>query len=178
MKQALSVAALLVAHVVFVLAQMPDLSGTWQLSSERSRIVAAAGLAGLVGAGAPEALHITQSANETVAIESRINESHARLYKPGARIVTPVTVGPAGTITMTSRWEGRMLVSEGTRESSSGPSRLVQQVKEAISLSPDGQTLTIEITTRGPEETSTSTLVYTRALDVGSCKTWPTPCKT
>jgi hypothetical protein len=177
MKLMLSIAALLAAPAASALAQAPDLSGTWQLSAERSRIAAAAGLAGLVSAGAPEALHITQAANGTVAIESRINESHARLYKPGVRIVTPVTVGPGGTITMTSRWEGRTLVSEGTRESASGPSTLVQQVKEVIGLSADGGTLTIEITTRSAEETSASTLVYARALAVGPCRTWPTPCK-
>jgi outer membrane protein assembly factor BamB len=168
---------LVAAPALGALAQTPDLSGTWQLSTERSRIAAAAGLAGLVSVGAPEALHITQAANGTVAIESRINESHARLYKPGVEIVTPVTVGAAGTITMTSRWERRTLVSEGRRESASGPSTMVRQVKEVIGLSADGRTLTIDITARRLEETSTSSLVYTRALDAGSCKTWPTPCK-
>jgi hypothetical protein len=79
---------------------------------------------------------------------------------------------------MTSKWDGRTLVSEGTRESSSGPSTVVQQIKEVIALAPDGRTLTIEITARVAEEANTSTLTYTRIGDVGPCKTWPTPCKT
>ena len=174
MRRVLSAAVLVTAHAALVLAQGADFSGTWRLAADRSRVVPTAGLTGLAGAGAPETLHITQPANGTVVIESQVNEGHARLYKPGARIVTPVTVGPGGTIAMTSRWEGRSLVSEGTRESSS----LAQQVKESIGLSSDGRTLTIEITTTGPDGPSASTLVYARTLDVGPCKTWPTPCKT
>lgn len=164
------------AHVALALAQAPDFSGTWRLDTERSRIAPTAGLAGLAGAGAPATLHITQPANGTLVIESQINEGHARLYKGGTRIVTPVTVGPGGSVAMTSRWDGRTLVSEGTRESSSGTSPSVQ-VKEVIGIAADGRTLTIDITTQGPEGTSTSTLMYTRIVDVGPCKTWPTPCK-
>lgn len=177
MRRALSAAVLATAHVALALAQAPDLSGTWRLDTERSRIAPTAGLAGLAGAGAPETLHVTQPANGTLVIESQINEGHARLYKPGIRIVTPVTVGPGGTVAMMSIWDGTTLVSEGTRESSSGASPIALQVKEVIGMASDGRTLTIDITTRGPEGTSTSTLLYTRIVDVGPCKTWPTPCK-
>jgi hypothetical protein len=177
MRRALS-ALFATAHVGLALAQAPDFSGTWRLDTERSRITPTAGLAGLAGAGAPDTLHITQPANGTLIIESQINEGHARLYKPGIRIVTPVTVGPGGSVAMASRWDGRTLVSEGSRESSSGASPVVQQVKEVIGLAADGRTLTIDITASGPEGTSTSTLMYTRITDVGPCKTWPTPCKT
>ncbi len=178
MRLAFSAAVLATAHATLALAQAPDFSGTWRLDPDRSRIVATAGLAGLAGAGAPDTLHVTQPANGTLVIESQINEGHARLYKSGTRIVTPVTVGPGGSVAMTSRWDGRTLVSEGTRESSSGASTIAQQVKEVIGVSADGRTLTIEIAAQGPEATGTSTLVYTRIADVGPCKTWPTPCKT
>jgi hypothetical protein len=178
MRRVISAALLAAVPVAFALAQTPDLSGTWQLDTERSRIASTASLAGLVGAGAPATLHITQPANGTLVIESQVNEGHARLYRPGLKVVTPVTVGPAGSIAMTSRWDGRTLVSEGTRESSSGPSTVVQQIREVIGVAADGRTLTIEITTKGTEESSTSTFVYTRIADVGPCKTWPTPCKT
>lgn len=166
------------AHVALALAQAPDFSGTWRLDTERSRIAPTAGLAGLAGAGAPATLHVTQPANGTLVIESQINEGHARLYKAGIKIVTPVTVGPGGSVAMTSRWDGHTLVSEGARESSSGTSPIVQQIKEVIGVAADGSTLTIDITTTGPEGTSTSTLMYARIVDVGPCKTWPTPCKT
>jgi outer membrane protein assembly factor BamB len=154
-----------------------NFSGTWKLDVARSRMTVAAGLAGLIGAGAPATLHITQPANGTVIVESQINESHSRLYTPGGRMTTPVTVGPAGSITMTSRWNGSTLESEGTRESTSGPSRVVTDVKEAMRLSADGGELIIDVTTKTGDQTSASTLVYTRTSDVGPCASWPTPCK-
>jgi len=160
-----------------VLAQAPpDFSGTWKLDPSRSRIAETAGLAGLIGAGAPDTLHITQPANGTLVIESQINEGHARLYRPGSRISTPVTVGQAGSITMTSRWDGRSLISEGTRETAASP--VVTHVKEVLSSSADGRTLTFEVTTSAGGEKSASTMAYTRTQDLGPCQTWPTPCKT
>lgn len=169
-------AVLMAVRALVVLAQAPDFSGTWRVDPSRSRIAETAGLAGLIGVGAPATLHITQPANGTLVIESQINEGHARLYRPGSRTSTPVTVGQAGSITMTSRWEGRALVSEGTRESASSP--VATHVKEVLSLSADGRTLTIEVTTTAAGDKSASTMVYSRTQDVGPCQTWPTPCKT
>ena len=171
-------AVLMLAGAAVADAQPPDFSGTWKLDASRSRVAEAAGLAGLIGAGAPATLHITQAANGTLVVESQINEGHARLYRPGRRISTPVTVGPAGRVAMTSRWEGRSLVSEGTREFTSGNSPVATQVREVLSLSADGRTLTIEVTTTAAGDESASTMVYTRTQDVGPCQTWPTPCKT
>lgn len=168
---------MVVARVASVLAQAPDFSGTWKLDPNRSRVTAEAGLAGLIGSGAPETLHITQPANGTLVIESQINEGHARLYTPGGKTSTPVFVGPAGSITMTSRWDARRLVSEGRRETASGTSTSVTDVKEVVSLSADGRTLTIDVTTTGPGDKSASTLIYTRTQEVGPCQSWPTPCK-
>jgi outer membrane protein assembly factor BamB len=158
-------------------ADAPDLSGTWKLDESRSRIDAAAGLPALIGSGAPGVLHITQPANGTVIVESQINESHSRLYAPGAKTTTPVTVGPAGSVTMTTRWKDGTLVSEGTREAASGPTKLVSGVKEVFRLSPDGRELTIEVATNTEGAAHASTLVYTRITDVGPCRSWPTPCK-
>lgn len=169
-------AVLLALRVAVVPAQAPpDFSGTWKLDPSRSRIAETAGLAGLSGAGAPGTLHITQPANGTLVIESQINEGHARLYRPGSRVSTPVTVGQTGSITMTSRWEGRSLVSEGTREFAASP--VATQVKEVLSSSGDGRTLTIEVTTTAAGDNGASTLVYTRSQGVSPCQTWPTPCK-
>ena len=70
---------------VVVHAQEVDLSGTWSLDEEQSRVRAEATLAGLIGAGAPRTLHITQPSNGTVVVESQINESYARLYVPGEK---------------------------------------------------------------------------------------------
>ena len=44
-----------------------------------------AGLAGLIAAGAPPMLYITQPANGSVVVESPINEGHVRMYQPGRK---------------------------------------------------------------------------------------------
>jgi hypothetical protein len=151
-----------------VFAQAPDFSGTWKLDSSQSQITPGAGLSGLIRAGTPQTLHVTQPANGTLIIESQINESHSRMYRPGGKSTTPV--GPTGTITMTTKWDGDVLISEGALEATAGSPT---PVKEVFRLSPDGRRLTIEITV----EKNVSTLVYARTQTVGTCQTWPTPCK-
>lgn len=146
-----------------------DLSGTWKLDPARST-VSSATLPGLIKSGAPQVLHVTHAANGTVIVESQINESHARLFKPGSATATPMW--PTGTVTATSRWEGRTLISEGSQDGAGAKIPL----KEVFALGNDGNTLTVTVTFAGPEK-SESTFVYTRATSVGSCKTWPTPCK-
>ena len=165
---------LAIARSAVILGQAPDFSGTWKLDAQRSRIAADAGLAGLIAAGAPETLYVTQPANGTLIIESPINESHARIYS--ARGTTSTPVGQGGSITMTSKWNGRTLMSEGRRESPSGATTVATPVKEIIALGDDGRTLTIDVTT-GSAENSTSRLVYTKIRTVEPCQSWPTPCK-
>jgi hypothetical protein len=147
------------------------LSGSWRLDTAASRVDPTAGLAGLIGAGAPPMLYVTQPANGTLIVESPINESHVRIYRPGVSTRTPV--GQGGTITMTSAWGPRTLTSEGTAVTAAGASATV---KETYSVSADGKTLTIEVKTAAPDATS-STLKYARITDVGPCESWPTPCK-
>jgi outer membrane protein assembly factor BamB len=156
--------------------QRPNFAGTWTLDTVRSRVNASAAVAGLIGSGAPPILHITQPANGTLIVESQVNESHARIYRPGGSSTTPVTVGAPGTIKMTSRWEAATLVGDGTRETTVGGSQVVDDVREAFSMNPDG-TLTIEVTTTISSEKHVSTLVYSRTTSVGPCQSWPTPCK-
>lgn len=154
--------------------QTPDFAGTWKMDEARSSVSPEATLAGLIGAGAPVTLHITQPANGTLVVESQINESHARLYVPGETTTTPVFLGTAGTITATSQWNQQTLISKGTWESSSRPPI---EVAETFELSADGQTLEVGITLRNAAGTSSSNLKYERIQDVGSCDSWPSPCK-
>jgi hypothetical protein len=161
----------LIACASTVAAQAPDFSGTWRLDEAQSRIVATAGITGLISAGAPKTLHITQPANGAVVIESQINEAHVRIYHPGKETSTPA--GQGGAVTMTAKWEGRALVSQGAWKAANGD---VTTVREVLSLRPDGKSLTMEVTTSSKEQAS-STLVYTKITDVGPCETWPTPCK-
>ena len=168
---------ILLARAVGLLAQAPTFSGSWQLDTDQSRIQEEAGLAGLIGAGAPATLHITHPKNGTLLVESQINESHARLYRPGGESSTPIFLGGAGRITMTTRWEEDTLVSEGKRETASGTSKAVTEVKEVFRLRRGGPTLEIEVTTTSAAGKSVSTLLFTRKRDVGPCESWPSPCK-
>ncbi|HYB97390.1 MAG TPA: hypothetical protein VEC39_20630 [Vicinamibacterales bacterium] len=169
------IAAILVsACLATVSAQTPDFSGTWRLDEAKSKVVATAGIIGLIPAGAPRTLHITHPANGSVVIESQINEAHVRIYKPGRETSTPA--GQGGAVTMTSRWDGRTLVSEGAMKAPNGD---ITTVREVIALGADGKTLTMEVTTTpvGQAEKVSSSLVYTKTTDVGPCESWPTPCK-
>ncbi len=161
--------AFLSVLLVLALSGAPDLSGTWKLELRQSRIANEVGWPGLIGAGAPDRIHLTQAANGTLVTESEINESHARIYEPGGRTVTPVA--QTGSITMSSRWEGRRLLAEGVVVSPSGVS---SAARETLTLSEDGLVLSVEISTAE----GASTLTYVRTEGVDPCDKWPTPCKT
>lgn len=157
----------IVFSVVSLDAQAPDFSGTWRLDEAKSKVVATAGIFGLIPAGAPKTLHITQASNGTLVIESQINEGHSRIYKPGRESSTPA--GQGGAVTVTSKWEGKNLVSEGAFKAPNGDATAVREV---LSLT-DAKQLTLEVTTPA----GTSMLHYAKTTDVGPCETWPTPCK-
>lgn len=159
--------ALILAAPAIVQAQAPDFSGTWRLDEAKSKVLPAAAMFGLIPAGAPKTLHITQPANGTIVIESQVNEGHSRIYKPGRESSTPA--GQGGAIAVTSKWEGEALVSEGAFKAPNGDTT---NVREVLSLA-DGKQLSLEVTTPA----GTSTLHYTKIMDVGPCETWPTPCK-
>lgn len=152
----------------------PNLAGTWRLDETKSKVTAAAGIIGLISAGAPKTLHITQPANGTLVVESQINEAHVRIYKPGRETTTPA--GQGGAVTMTSKWEGKSLVSEGALKAPNGDTT---SIREVLSLSADGKVLTMEVSmsAAGAADRASSTLVYSKIMDVGPCETWPTPCK-
>ena len=160
---------LLAVLLVLATQEAPSLAGTWQLDPSHSQVVNEIGWPGLIGAGAPERIHVTQAANGTLVIESEINEGHARIYKPGGGD-TATPVAQTGRITMSSRWESRALVAEGTLVAPSGDS---SKARETITLAPDGLTLRVEISTGGP----VSAFSYTRASSVEPCEKWATPCK-
>lgn len=170
MRQTLALVACVLGSVTLV-AQAPDLSGTWLLDAASSKVVATAGFTGLVSAGAPTTLHITQPANGAVVVESQVNEAHARIYQPGKQTSTPA--GQGGAVTMTTKWEGRSLISEGAMKAPNGDTTTVT---EQLSVSADGKVLTVHITTSAAEK-ATSTLTYTKSTRLGPCESWPTPCK-
>ena len=145
-----TLAATLLAATAVLNAQAPDLSGTWKLDEAKSRLVATAGIIGLIPAGAPKTLHITQSANGTIVIESQINEAHARIYRPGKETVTPA--GQGGAVTATSKWDGKSLVTEGALRAANGDTTTIREV---LSLDAGG-TLKMEVTTTAKESASST----------------------
>jgi hypothetical protein len=161
--------------ILLALAQTaaPDLSGTWKLDAARSRVTNEVGWPGLIGAGAPDRIHVTQAANGTLVVESEINEGHARIYRPGGKTSTPVA--QTSTITMESGWEGFLFVARGSLVPPSGEPSTVE---ETIGLSDDGRTLTVEISVTEAGGASASKLTYSRTDGVEPCEKWSTPCKT
>lgn len=139
-------------------AERPNFSGTWRLDAEASDVTSPDGLAGL-GAPAPENLYITQARNGALILSSRVNGAQPRNYIIGGENPLPAPGGEDARMTMSSRWEGRNLVNEGSGEVAGDP--LV--VREVMSLSPDGRTLRLEITTTVAGTEATNTLVYIRA---------------
>ena len=61
------------------------LPGAGNSMLRRAALDPAASLAGLIGAGAPPMLYMTQPANGTIVVESPMNEGHVRMYVPGGK---------------------------------------------------------------------------------------------
>ncbi len=155
-------------------AQAPDLSGTWKITREASKITAGAGLSGLGGnTGTPGTLYITQAANGVVTVGSDINESQARLYRPGGTTTIPAAQGV--TLGLATRWDGRALVAEGGPGKPGGAG--ASNLRERFALSQDGRALTVTITTIAAAGELTSTLVYAKSHTEPPCHQWPTPCR-
>ena len=147
-------------------AQAQDFSGTWKLDKAASRFTLPA-FSGGRGGTAVDWLFITHAANGTLVIGSETNGIKAWSYMPGHEGTIPV--GRDSTMMVTSRWEGGRIIVEGNRSDLG--------MREVLSLSPDGQTLTIEVTTTMPDGERVNVLVYAKRHRVGPCETWATPCK-
>ena len=148
------------AGVALASAQAPDLSGTWNLDRDASRITTAEGLAGLGDEGAPEILHITQAANGNLILSSRVNAAQPRVYQVEGESSLPAPGEDGGTMTVTSRWDDGSLVNEGSVAIDGGGTI---RVYEELALSPDGRTLVLEVTTATSGGEETNRLVYRKA---------------
>jgi hypothetical protein len=148
-------------------AQHPDFSGMWTLDESASELTPPA-FSGGRGGNHTERLFITHAANGTVVIGAETNGVKAWSFAPG-RGELSIPVGRDTSMMAASRWEGNRLVAEGTQGD--------MTMHEVMSLSPDGRTLTIEVTTTTPDSETHNRLVYTMAPPVGPCKAWAMPCK-
>ena len=137
-------------------AQRIDFSGTWRLDREASTIITAEGLAGL-GEPAPADLHLTHAANGGLIISSRVNGAQPRAYLVEGGSTVPAPGG--GTMLVATRWRNGALVSEGSARVDGN----TVGIREVMTLSADGRTLTLEVTTTSPSGAETNTLVYRKA---------------
>lgn len=160
-----SVAGLLLV-AGFASAQRPDFSGMWTLDRAASDVTAPA-FSGGRGGDDVGRLFIVHAANGTVVVGAETNGLKAWSYTPGREFTIPV--GRDTTMRAASRWEGDRLVAEGTQGD--------MTMHEVMSLSPDGRTLTIEVTTGTPEGETRNRLVYRSDRPVGACETWAMPCR-
>ena len=164
----LRIAVLFVASGVVLVfgqrGQTPDFSGTWKLDRQASQITPPA-FSGGRGGRTVDTLHVTQAANGTLIIGSEANGTKAWAYQLEGESTIPA--GRSSTMSVTSRRDGRVLATEGVG------------LKERLSLSDDGETLTIEITitTATPSGERTNRLVYTKQDVVDPCESWSTPCR-
>ena len=147
-------------------AQSPDFSGMWTLDREASDFRAPA-FSGGRGGDDVGRLFIIHAANGTVVVGAETNGLKAWSFTPGRELTIPV--GRDTTMEVASRWDGDRLVAEGTRGDVT--------MHEVMSLSPDGGTLTIEVTTGTPEGETRNRLVYRSDRPVGACETWAMPCR-
>jgi hypothetical protein len=165
-----SIAILALVLALPASAQSPDFSGTWRLDKAASKINPASGLAGLGAGGAPDTLHVTHAANGTVVIGSEVNESQARAYRPERD--SDFLVGRDRVVRVRTRIEGNRILVEGRQDEGGSPVAL----RETLTLSPNRDTLTIDVVTTTAQGEAQTTLVYKPATSAGPCQSWPTPC--
>ena len=147
-------------------AQPPDFSGMWTLDQAASDFTEP-GFSGGRGGPDVERLFITHAKNGTVVIGAETNASKAWSYTPGRELSIPV--GRDTTMMVVSRWEDNRLVAEGRQGD--------MVMHEVMSLSPNGDVLTILATTTTAEGETINRLVYTNDQPVGPCENWAMPCK-
>ena len=138
----------------------------WTLDENASAYTAPAFSGGRGGADIGR-LFITHAANGTLVIGPETNGRKAWSYIPGRELAVPV--GRDTTMLVRSRWEGQRIVAEGSQGD--------MEMHEVMTLSPDGSTLTFEVTTRTPEAETLNRLVYTKDQPVGRCENWAMPRK-
>jgi hypothetical protein len=154
------------AGAAHVAAQPPDFSGMWTLDPVASVFTAPA-FSGGRGGDDIGRLFVTHAANGTVLVGAETNGLKAWSFTPGRELSVPV--GRDTSMMVAAHWDGTRLVAEGTMGD--------MAMHEVMSLAPDGQTLTFEVTTTTPDGETRNRLVYTLNRPVGDCKGWAMPCK-
>jgi len=74
-----------------------------------------------------------------------------------------VNAGARGSETKTkTRWDGSTLITEGSRKMNTPDGEIAIELKEARSLSADGNTMTVQQTTKGPRGEQTRKTIFNK----------------
>jgi hypothetical protein len=165
-------------------AQQPDFSSTWNLDRDASEFPqpgafrgGGGGRGGFGGGrggggrgfggpgggglgGAAESLVITQTGEALTIDQWSARGARTLHYRLDGQPST--NPGPRGDVTTTSRWDGALIVTEGSRQVSTPRGEFSIDLVERRSLSADGRTMTVESTRTLPFGDVTFTLVYRR----------------
>ena len=169
----IAVLSLAVVTCTSLHAQTTDFSGTWTLDQEASQLPQAPGGGGgrgggggqrggsRGGCGASATIVITQSETELSMEQQAGGQSRTVVYRLDGSESTSA-VG-RGEMTTTSRWDGAALVTEGSNVVSTPRGELTLGIHERRTLSPDGETMTVESTRTTPRGELNATVVYLKS---------------
>ena len=151
--------------------QTTDFSGTWTLDQEASQFPQPPGGGGgrggsrqgggRGGLGAGATIVITQTETVLSMEQQAGGQSRTVVYRLDGSEST--SVAGRGEMTTTSRWDGAALVTEGTNVVSTPRGELTLDIHERRTLSPDGQTMTVESTRTTPRGELNATVVYRKS---------------
>ena len=155
--------ALVVAFGAPAVAQGADFSGTWQLDQDASEIPQFGGGGGRGGGqGGRGATLVIAQTNDVLTIEQQA-DGGGRTVSYNLDGSESTNAGPRGEQTTTSRWDGEVLLTEGTMRASTPRGDFSMELIERRTLSSDGRTMTVESTRSTPRGDVTARLVYNKA---------------
>jgi hypothetical protein len=142
-------------------SQKPDFSGTWKLDKEKSD-VGTEERGGRFRGGMFDSIVIEHKDPELV-IKRKMNRPSGEERTAESKYTTDgkenANEGFRGMTTKSkTHWEGDKLVTESTMETQRG----TMETKEVRSLSADGKTMTVEMTTKGGPREGTRKLVFNK----------------
>jgi hypothetical protein len=161
----------------------PDFSGNWKLNQDKSDPPGqmgpggpggppgqrppgsermGGGMGGGGGVGRPVELFITQMGDKLVIDQKGTERSQLVTYSLDGRESRNPGMRGADVVT-TSRWDGATLVTEGQSTFTTPMGEMTVKTREQRSLSEDGRTLTVVITTTTQRGEFVRKLVYDKA---------------
>ena len=159
--------SLCVLPAVSIQAQGTDFSGTWTLDRDASQIPEGrgggrgGGGGGRGGFGGAGTVVITQSETELSMEQEARGQTRTVVYRRDGSEST--SSGSRGEMITTSQWDGAAFLTEGTNSISTPRGDMTIEIKERRTLSPDGQTMTVESTRTMPFGEMHVTLVYRKS---------------